>query len=100
MLTPLPIFRRLLEMGKGKVLTKAAPPYRESYGATHCIAELTKLPNVKIDFEKLAAKRVAVIGPFYINEFLTSSSPPKVDDHILSEYQPYWAKAKNEACLT
>jgi len=86
-------------LGKGKVISKAVPPYRECHGATHCIAEISKIPNVKIDYERLAAKRVAVVGPFYINEFLISYPPPKVDEHILPEYQNYWAKAKSEAAF-
>jgi hypothetical protein len=63
-------FKRLLELGKGRVVTNAAPPYRDPKDATHCIAEPQKLPRMAMDYATLAAKGVAVVGPFYINEYL------------------------------
>ena len=87
-------FRRLLELGKGVVIKNAVPPYRETHGATHCIAEPSKLPRHSIDYATLAAKGVAVIGPFYINEYLIADPPPKVDAHIIEEFKTFWQNRK------
>ena len=69
-------------------------PYRDTLGATHCIAEPSKAPNLKIDYVSLAAKNVAVVGPFYINEFLISDPPPKVEQHLIEDFKPFWDKRK------
>ena len=38
-------FKRLIELGKGRVIA-SRPPYTDHSGATHCLAEPSKLPNV------------------------------------------------------
>ena len=83
-------FTRLILAGKGVVIENARPPYDDAKGATHCLAEPKKLPNQKLDFEALAKQRVAVVGPLYINEFLVTDPPPKVEDFILDDYRPAW----------
>ena len=54
------------------------------------MAELKKLPNQKLNFEALAKQRVAVVGPLYINEFLTTDPPPKVEEFLVEEYKSAW----------
>ena len=76
--------------GKGVVIENARPPYNDAIGATHCMAELKKLPNQKLNFEALAKQRVAVVGPLYINEFLTKEPPPKFEESLLEEYKSAW----------
>jgi hypothetical protein len=44
-----------------------------------------------LPFQSLAANGVAVVGPVYINEFLVSDPPPKVDEYLLEEFKPFWA---------
>ena len=83
-------FARLILAGKGVVIENAKPPYNDAKGATHCMAELKKLPNQKLNFEALARKRVAVVGPLYINEFLTTDPPPKVEEFLLEAYKSAW----------
>ena len=83
-------FARLMLAGKGIVIQDAKPPYKDAKGATHCLAEPKKLPNQKMDFEALAQQRVAVVGPLYINEFLITDPPPKVEDFILEDYKSFW----------
>jgi hypothetical protein len=68
--------------------------FRDARGATHCIAELSKVPRAAIDFASLAEKNVAVVGPFYINDYLTSDPPPKVEPHLVDEFKPFWEKRK------
>ena len=89
-------FTRLLECGKGSVVTGVRPPYKETFGATHCIAELNKMPRTLIDFAGFAAKGVAVVGPYYVNDYLLSDPPPKVEDHLIDEFKPFWSKRKGE----
>jgi topoisomerase (DNA) II binding protein 1 len=89
-------FARLLNLGKGKVLENAKPPYSDAKGATHCLAEPKKLPKISMDFEAMAAQRVAVVGPLYINEFLVADPAPPVDDFILEEYKPFWNKYRTK----
>ena len=72
------------------MIENAKPPYLDAKGATHCLAEPKKLPNQRLDFEALAKQRVAVVGPLYINEFLVTDPPPKVEDFILDDYKPAW----------
>jgi hypothetical protein len=83
-------FARLILAGKGVVIENAKPPYVDAKGATHCLAELKKLPNQKLNFEALAKQRVAVVGPLYINEFLTTDPPPKVEEFLVEEYKSAW----------
>ncbi len=45
-----------------------------------------------IDYAGMASKGVAVVGPFYVNEFLLLEVPPKIESHIIDEYKPFWAK--------
>ena len=87
-------FSRLIECGKGSVVVGVKPPYKETYGATHCIAELGKLPRTMIDFAGFAAKGVAVVGPTYVNDYLLSDPPPKVEGHLIDEFKPFWSKRK------
>ena len=87
-------FRRLIELGKGSVVVGVAPPYKETFGATHCLAELSKMPRAKIDFDSMAAKGIAVVNPVYINEFMISDPPPKVEPHLIDEYRPFWERRK------
>ena len=54
------------------------------------MAELKKLPNQKLNFEALAKQRVAVVGPLYINELLTTDTPPKVEEFLIEEYKSAW----------
>ena len=83
-------FARLILAGKGIVIENAKPPYTDAKGATHCMAEPKKLPNQKLNFEALAKQRVAVVGPLYINEFLTTDPPPKVEEFLLEVYKSTW----------
>jgi hypothetical protein len=70
------------------------PPYRATKDATHIVAEVSKLPRATLDFAALAAANVAVVAPFYINEYMISDPPPKVDDFIIDEYKIFWEKRK------
>lgn len=88
-------FARLILTGKGRVLDEAQPPYKESLGATHCLAELKRLPNTKLDYEALAKHRVAVVGPLYMNEFLITDPTPCVEDFIIEDYKSFWQKHKS-----
>ena len=58
------------------------------------IAELGKLPRTMIDFAGFAAKGVAVVGPTYVNDYLLSDPPPKVEGHLIDEFKPFWSKRK------
>ena len=83
-------FARLILAGKGVVIENAKPPYIDAKGATHCFVELKKLPDQKLNFEALAKQRVAVVGPLYINELLTTDTPPKVEEFLIEEYKSAW----------
>ena len=83
-------FARLILAGKGIVIENAKPPYNDAKGATHCMAEPKKLPNQKLNFEALAKQRIAVVGLLYINEFLTTDPPPKVEEFLLEVYKSAW----------
>ena len=72
------------------MIENAKPPYVDAKGATHCFAEPKKLPNQKLNFEALAEQRVVVVGPLYINEFLTTDPSPKVEDFFIDEYKSAW----------
>ena len=61
----------------------AKAPYVDAKGATHCLAEIKKLPNQKLNFEALAEQRVAVVGPLYINKFLINDPPPSVEEFLI-----------------
>ena len=86
-------FGRLLQLGKGRVVDVDAP-YTDCEGATHCLAELNRLPKVKMDFKSLAANGVAVVGPLYLNAFVVSDPPPKVDSFLLPEFKQYWSQRR------
>ena len=83
-------FARLILAGKGVVIENAKSPYFNAKGATHCFAELKKLPDQKLNFEALAEQGVAVVGPLYINEHLTTDTPPKVEEFLIEEYKSAW----------
>lgn len=87
-------FKRLLLMGDAEVLD-VIPPYSDPQGATHCFAEMARMKGVSVDFQALANRGVAMVGPLFINEFLTSETPPKVEDYLVEEFQAYWNKSKN-----
>ena len=54
------------------------------------LTKLKKLPNQKLNFEALAEQGVAVVGPLYINEHLTTEIPPKVEEFLIEEYRSAW----------
>ena len=84
-------FRRLLELGSGSVV-KATPPYSNTEGATHCLAEPQRRPNVKMDYKALAKNGVPVVGLLYLNEYLVCDPPPKVNDYLIDDFRPFWQK--------
>lgn len=89
-------FKKLLELGGGKVLdsNKIKAPYSDPKDATHCIAEPNKLPKQSIDYEALAMKGVAVVNPVYINEFLANDPPPSAENHLIEDFKQHWSKRK------
>lgn len=86
-------FARLLQHGKGTVVSVDAP-YTDPEGATHCLAEPNKLPKVRMDYKSLAQNGVAVVGPLYLNEFVVTDPPPRVDAFLISEFKKFWAQRR------
>ncbi len=84
-------FARLIELGGGKVVD-AQPPFADPKGATHCLLE--KGCGGSADYGALASHGVAVVTPVYLNAYLVSDPPPKVDEYLPEDYKPFWAKRK------
>ncbi len=82
-------FKRLIELGGGKVV-EAQPPYSNPGEATHMLAEPSRLPGIKVDYRALATAGVAVVTPLYLNEYLVTDPPPKVDRFIIEEFRSFW----------
>ena len=85
-------FARLILAGKGIVIENVKPPYIDAKEATHCLAELHKLPNQILNFEALAKQQVAVVRTIFLNEFLTTGSSPNVEKFLVDEYKPAYRK--------
>ena len=92
-------FKKLLLSGGGTIIENSKPPYSDPKGATHCIAEPHKLPQISIDYEALAMRGVACVNPVYINEFLSAcgtddQQSPSVDDHLIDAFKPHWIQRR------
>ena len=85
-------FARLILAGKGVVIENAKPPYMDAKEATHCLAEPKKLPNKHLNFEALAKQQVAVIGSNFLSEFLTTGSPPNIEEFLVDGYKSIYKK--------
>lgn len=78
-------FARLIRAGGGQVLD-VPPPYRDAGGATHCLAEISRV-QLPIDLEALATNGVPVLPPIFLNNFLVANPPPNVADAVVPEYK-------------
>ncbi len=50
--------------------------------------------NFSADYRALASHVVAVVTLVYLNAYLVSDQPPKVDEYLPGDYKPFWAKRK------
>ncbi len=67
------------------------PPFSDPGDATHLLAEPARVPSApRLDYRSLCEAGVPVVSPLYINEFLVSDPPPKVDRFIVEEFKILW----------
>ena len=90
---------RVIQAGGGDVL-KASSPYSNTPGATHMLTESKFLREGGVDFAGLAGRGVPVLGQIFISDFLLSSRPPALEQHLLQEFRPYWETKQKRSRVT
>ena len=53
-----------------------------------------------IDYPALASKRVPVLKPVYLSEFLTSVSAPELEQFMIEEFKTHWEGRKRNRIST